>query len=57
MVLLNFKEVDATFEASGAGELNNYQLVLANYDDTGGKGDAGRKLIMRGYEGRVYLKI
>lgn len=56
LVLLNFKETEATFEVSGIGELDVYQLVLANYHDTDRKGIAGRDVVLRGYEGRIYLK-
>jgi len=56
LVLLNFKETEATFEVLGIGELNGYQLVLANYHDMDGKGNVGREVVLRGYEGRIYLK-
>ncbi len=56
LVLLNFNEIDVTFEVSGAVELDDYQLVLTNYTDTSGMDNAGGELVLRGYEGRIYLK-
>ena len=56
-MLLNFKEKEVTFEVLGVGELDGYRLILTNYHDMDTKGNAGREVVLRGYEGRIYLKV
>lgn len=54
LVLLNFKETDVDFEVTGAGKLDEYQLVLQNYES--GKPAVDDKVALRGFEARVYLQ-
>ncbi|KAF5347574.1 hypothetical protein D9756_010674 [Leucocoprinus leucothites] len=61
IVLLNFKETPVVFDIGGVDRWNDYKLALANYEDVKGEiGPESMKLqaagvVLRGYEGRVYL--
>jgi oligo-1,6-glucosidase len=61
LVLLNFSEKEVEVDLGAVGGVGGYQLVLGNYEGDTGKGDAGNrdgdgKLVLRGYEGRVYVR-
>ncbi|KIK92345.1 glycoside hydrolase family 13 protein [Paxillus rubicundulus Ve08.2h10] len=58
LVLLNFSEVEAEVDLGGVGGVGGYRLVLGNYERKGGAGnhDGDGKLVLRGYEGRVYVQ-
>ena len=58
LILLNFKETSVSFNIQDVEDLDAYTLVLSNYDDMNpddGKLQ-GADIVLRGYEGRVYLK-
>ena len=58
LILLNFKEASVSFNIQDVEDLDAYTLVLSNYD--GMNPDNGKlqgaDIVLRGYEGRVYLK-
>lgn len=58
LILLNFKETSVSFNIQDVEDLDAYTLVLSNYDDMNpGNGKLqGADIVLRGYEGRVYLK-
>lgn len=58
LILLNFKETSMSFSIQDVEDLDAYTLVLSNYDGMNlddGKLQ-GADIVLRGYEGRVYLK-
>ncbi|KAF9449623.1 glycoside hydrolase family 13 protein [Macrolepiota fuliginosa MF-IS2] len=60
LVVLNFKETPVAFQLVDVEGLDQYRLALANYDENAGPGGgrlaADGKIIMRGYEGHIYLR-
>lgn len=69
LVLLNFAETEVSFALDPALEdLEGFRLLLGNYEDdealndglvviTGETGESICEWAMRGYEGRVYLRV
>jgi len=58
LIFLNFKEMSVSFDIRDVEDLDAYALVLSNYDGMNledGKLQ-GADIVLRGYEGRVYLK-
>ena len=54
MVVLNFGVNTVEIDLAELGDLRRYRLILGNYGTD--RDDHGAKLILRGYEGRVYIK-
>jgi len=53
-VVLNFGVNTVEVDPAGLGELEGYRLILGNYGID--REDSGGKMILQGYEGRVYIK-
>ncbi|KAL4064774.1 glycoside hydrolase family 13 protein [Scleroderma yunnanense] len=54
VVVLNFDVNTVEIDLAGLEDLGSYRLILGNYGTD--REDSGGKLILRGYEGRVYIK-
>lgn len=53
-MVLNFGVNTVELDPAGLGGIEGYRLILGNYGAD--REDSGGKLILRGYEGRVYIK-
>ena len=53
LVLLNFVDKEVKFELAGGRDWSGCKLGLGNYSDKAGEGL--RPVVLRGYEGRVYV--
>ena len=58
LVVLNFKEEDVEFTLDAGRDWSGYTLRLGSYGDDAGDGDVeSGKVLLQGYEGRVYVTL
>lgn len=56
LVILNFKGEERAFELDPEQDWRGLELVLGNYPDTTGSDELGSRVMLRGYEGRLYIR-